>query len=952
MRPTKLHVVSFLIRMVTSVALRQFTRCFALAVALTFVVMVKALSAASAGSFKLSLDGDWSFVTDPAGALNVGDLPGVPNARVAHVPGSWQSEFADLRDYAGMAWYWRSVHLEALEPGRVLLVRFGAVDYRADVYVNGEKVGSHDGGYLPFEFDLTSFVHAGENTIAVRVVDPGLKPADVEGIMYAEIPHGKQNWYVQTSGLWQSVEIEARPRLRIVTAHINAGADGRFTIHVTIAGAIPESHGVEQTNVLAEIRDANNNAIWRGREAVAVGLTQYVFSGGVANPRQWSPDRPALYGLHVELSSGSASDSEFGFRTFETRRGKFLLNGKVVYIRGALDQAFYPETGYTPPSLEYLKDEMQEAKSLGLNLLRCHIKVPDPRYLEAADETGILVWYEIPNWDKLTDDSKRRGMETLRGMVERDWNHPSIVMVSLINESWGVDLKESSDRAWLKQAYHEAKALVPGWLVDDNSACCDNFHMATDVADFHEYDAIPGHAADFDRFVEDLARRPGWLFSSYGDGAPRGDEPLMLSEFGNWGLPSLPQEKPWWFARSFGGREITLPDGVEHRFTDYQYPSLFEDFRALVQATDLQQYRALKFEIETLRMHPEVQGYVITEFTDVNWEANGLLNMWRQPKNSPDLLRRLQQDDVIVVRADTRNYTVGEKASADVYFSHFSNLSVAGSPVQWELEGSPLKGVFTMPPVSTGSVVKIGTIEFTVPPTNSPSRRTLKLRVSSSGMNLENSVALFFYPPEHPELPPPVAFEDPDGKLRRLVNVMRARGYQAPSGSEAFPVMITSTFDDKVKQTLHAGGRVILLATDHQGLAPGIEVVPRAGSDLDGNWISAFPWLRNDQEPFKRLPSGKLASFETDAVMPSAVVRGVPPQNFRDVLAGISYGWLHSNVGTLVQARYGKGKLVICTFALTTTYGSDPYATYLLDDLVSYTASGFSPAFEIPSDSK
>jgi hypothetical protein len=543
-------------------------------------------------------------------------------------------------------------------------------------------------------------------------------------------------------------------------------------------------------------------------------------------------------------------------------------------------------------------------------------------------------------------------METLRGMVERDWNHPSIVMVSLINESWGANLKESADREWLKQAYRQAKSLVPGWLVDDNSACCDNFHVATDLADFHTYDAIPGHAADFDRFVEDLARRSGWLFSPYGDAAPRGDEPLMLSEFGNWGLPKLPLEKPWWFARSFGGREITLPDGVERRFADYEYTSVFDSFTALVDASDVEQYQALKYEIETLRMHPEVQGYVITEFTDVNWEANGLLNMWRQPKNAPDLLRRLQQDDLIVVRADTRNYAVGEKASAEVYFSHFSTLSVAGSLVQWQLEGSPLKGIFTMPPVSTGSGLKVGTIEFTVPPTNLPSRRTLKVWISSFDMISENSVELFFYPPEHPELPPPLAFEDPNGKLRRLVNEMRARGYQAPSGGEAFPVMIASVFNDKVKQFLQAGGRVILLATDRQMLAPGLEVVPRAGSDLDGNWISSFPWLRSGQEPFKRLPSGKLTSFETEAVTPSAVVHGVPAQEFRDVLAGVFYGWIHSNVGTLVQARYGKGKLLICTFALPTTYGSDPYATYLLDDLVSYAVSDFSPAFEIPADSK
>ena len=103
------------------------------------------------------------------------------------------------------------------------LLRFGAVDYAAEVYVNGQKAGSHEGGYLPFEIDVTSLLHAGENQVAVRVADPGAKPHEVvEGINYAEIPHGKQNWYVQTSGLWQSVELDYRPRVRLGAVHISA----------------------------------------------------------------------------------------------------------------------------------------------------------------------------------------------------------------------------------------------------------------------------------------------------------------------------------------------------------------------------------------------------------------------------------------------------------------------------------------------------------------------------------------------------------------------------------------------------------------------------------------------------------------------------------------------------------------------------------------------------------
>jgi Glycosyl hydrolases family 2, sugar binding domain/Glycosyl hydrolases family 2/Glycosyl hydrolases family 2, TIM barrel domain len=893
----------------------------------------------------LTLDGDWNFLADPSGTLQIGDLAAARNARPTRVPSSWQSQFADLRDYSGVAWYWRTWTQSDLAPDARLLLRFGAIDYLADVYVNGQKVGSHEGGYLPFEFDITPQVHRGENQIAVRVADPGAKPHSVvEGINYAEIPHGKQNWYVQTSGLWQSVELHVRPRMRYGAVHISAGADGSFKVSASLTSPADAA----QAYTGAEILDPNGQSVWKESHNLTPGQSRADFSGTLSRPSPWSPSNPALYTLHAWLSSGDFQTYRFGFRTFETRGGKFYLNGQVVYLRAALDQDFYPDSVYTPPSLDYIKDEMQKAKAMGLNMLRCHIKVPDPRYLQAADEVGILIWYEIPNWDKLTDNSKRRGMETLRGMVERDWNHPSIVITSIINESWGANLKEADQRQWLKQAYLDAKTFVPGWLVVDNSACCENFHMATDLADFHQYNSIPDYAGDFDRFIADMATRPGWLFSPDGDAAPRGDEPLVLSEFGNWGLPRLPDTKPWWFTRDFEDREITRPDGVEQRFADYQYGSLFSGFGALADATQEHEYSSLKYEIESLRAQPDIQGYVITEFTDINWETNGLLDMWRHPKTFSERLGHLQQDHLVALRAEQRNLTVGDRARADVYFSNYGKEALSGARAYWELDGTEVRGQFDLPSVASGSCAKTGKIEFTVPSVGAPSRHLLKVTVSAAGTAIsDNSLDFYLYPPRASELNPSVVFHDPGGRLRRLSNEMRRRNFLAPSGSEALPVMIASTWDDEVQKTLQNGGRVILLAAERQQLASGLAVVPRDKSDLDGNWISNFLWVRKDLEPFKVIGFETLAGFETQAVTPSAVIQGIPPADFQDVLSGMFYGWIHNNVGTLVQARAGKGRLLVCTFSLVTSYGSDPYATYLLEALVNYATSRFTPNFEI-----
>ncbi|MBV9085983.1 MAG: hypothetical protein JOY79_00740, partial [Acidobacteriaceae bacterium] len=629
----------------------------------------------------ISLDGDWQFLPDPARVLTVDTAARQNGARTAHVPGSWEAEFADLRDYAGVAWYWRSIRLDALHKDEVALLHFGAVDYLAEVFVNGRRAGSHEGGYVPFDIDITSWLHAGENQVTLRVADPGADPGIVESIDYTQIPHGKQDWYVQTSGPWQHVELRILPRIHLGTVHVSGSADGGFRISLPVKGLASGETTLAEMAVLGP----TGKSIWQHRSDAG---SSGDFTGTIQNAKLWSPSSPALYTLTVKLASGDEQTYRFGFRTLETHDGKFYLNGQVIYLRGALDQDFYPDTVYTSPSIDYLRDEMRKAKELGLNMLRCHIKVPDPRYLDAADEAGVIIWYEIPNWDKLGDDAKRRGLETMRGEVERDWNHPSIMIFSVINESWGADLRSAADRRWLMNAWQETKWTAPGWLVVDNSACCENFHLTTDIADFHEYNAIPDDAGTFEKRIKAQAERASWLFSPYGDANARGDEPLVLSEFGNWGLPNIPAEKPWWFVRDFRGIAITLPDGVEDRFKTYGYDALFPSINALAEATQWSEYRSLKYEIEVLRAQPQMQGYVITEFTDVNWESNGLLSMWREPKVFAGELAKLQRDDVLLLRLARRNWSSGERARAWVDFSHFSQSPISNAELVWSIPGT------------------------------------------------------------------------------------------------------------------------------------------------------------------------------------------------------------------------------------------------------------------------
>ncbi|HEY8575403.1 MAG TPA: sugar-binding domain-containing protein [Devosia sp.] len=896
---------------------------------------------------QLSLDGAWQFQHE-GGAW-----------REAQVPSPWQAQFADLVDTSGTAIYRRSFSLPDGWSEREVVLRFGAVSYFCEVLVNGQQLGSNEGAYLPFEFVLPQALLRADNEVEVHVTMPSADQRQYPDYPFGEVPHGKMSWYGRIGGLWQSVALEARDPAHIEAVTITAGMDGVAELVLDFSDA------AQGKTARLAVLDAQGSPVAEVEVAAGKGVKARLT---VEKALLWSPEAPNLYSLVVDIGTDKRVES-FGFRTIETRNGQVLLNGQPIYMRAALDQDYYPEGIYTAPSLEFLEDQARKAKHLGLNTLRCHIKVPDPRYYDVADRLGLLVWTEVPNVNTFTSDSARRMRETMEGILARDRNHPSIIAWTLINEDWGTRLVENAEhRQWLKDSFDWLKAEDPTRIVVDNSACFPNFHVKSDLNDFHYYRSVPERRQEWDDLTEQFANGAKWTYSSLGDAEWRGDEPLIVSEFGVWGLPDPSKlrgadgSEPHWFETgAFWGDGVALPHGVEERFAALDLHKTFGSFDAFIEGAQWYQFMNLRYQIEEMRRYPSIMGYVITELTDVHWEANGLLDMERNPRVFHDVFGQINADIVIVPRPKRYSAYAGEALAIEVTVATGGKSLPEGATLRWSGDASGSITLNAIGPVSTDAQQ----ITVTLPAADTNRMARIEFVLDASGAELaRNSCDIALYAQRNTQNLPTIAAAD--GKLAEYA---RGLGYNVVDAARADIVLCHAVDGDDV-ETIKAGGRYLILAdgsvetnrnlrTDmppgelpHRSIVadnktfraatdqhlPGINLVERDGTIWRGDWIAGFSWLRR-QGPFSPIPGGPIFDLSFSDVVPHHLLTGFRGWEYgSNIHAGMVVGWVHKPAAIIAEKRVGRGGVVATTFRLTREApGADPVAAALFDALVVTT---------------
>ncbi len=514
-----------------------------------------------------------------------------PFDRTIMVPFPWGSPLSGVEDKGDVAWYKRKVHIPQSWKGKRVFLVIGACDWQTEGWLSGKPLGEHEGGYTPFDFELTPYIEWGEDQQLVLKADD--QPAAFKLF-------GKQG-YGNARGIWQTVYLEARGDQFFEYIHFSPDIDNGKVKTIIRLDRPLESN----SEVVIEITGAGEEKIIKKRK-IQKSEREVSFNINIPGPRLWTLDDPFLYSAVVSLKEDTiVSDkvsSYFGMRKISvvSLPGQGIpyiaLNNEPVYLQLTLDQAYHPEGYYTFPDDDFIRDDLIRTKKIGLNGQRVHVKVPLPRKLYWADKLGVLIMSDVPNsWGNPDADMRKETEHTIREMIKRDYNHPSVFAWVLFNETWGLQSKDEKGlpqyteetRMWVSKMYGLAKSLDPTRLVEDNSANRKD-HVRTDINSWHAY--LPGYEweAYLDKVCDNTFSGSTWNFAK---GYRQESQPMINSECGNvWGYKGSTGDVDW----------------------SWDYHQMINAFRR----------------------HPKIAGWLYTEHHDVINEWNGYYRYDRSEKET------------------------------------------------------------------------------------------------------------------------------------------------------------------------------------------------------------------------------------------------------------------------------------------------------------------------------
>lgn len=560
------------------------------------------------------LDGKWDFAFDDANIGEASDWKnGLPEAKKITVPFSYETKLSGIGDEKvhNHVWYARKINVES--KNKRVLLHFEGCDYRSRVFVNGNLAGEHLGGYARFSFDVTELVTEGENLIVVHAEDS----------LSRSQPRGKQRWlkdnfacwYVQTTGIWKSVWMEYVPEAHITSLKLTPSMAERSII---IEAGISKADGLQ----LFAAASFDGTEVGYAMQEVKEGKVK--FSVNVNNTdmdewgiKSWTPENPNLYDLQLSLMRGTELCdtvlSYFGMREISIKGDRVLLNGYPFYQKLILDQGYWKDSHLTPPDEAALIEDIDKVQQLGYNGVRKHQKTEDERFLYWCDVKGLLVWSEFPATYSYTDEAVENISREWTEIVKQNYSHPCIITWTPFNESWGVPdiATDSKQQSFTESIYKLTKSIDSMRPV----ICNDGWrHTISDIITLHDY------VESGDEFYASYSKNKDALLNNeepfnsreyaFAEGYGYKGQPVIISEFG--GIAFDNDDSGWGY-----GNKIETEDAFLARFASITGAIKKLDYCC---------------------------GYCYTQVSDVQQEINGLMDMERNFKVSPEAIAKINKE--------------------------------------------------------------------------------------------------------------------------------------------------------------------------------------------------------------------------------------------------------------------------------------------------------------------
>ncbi len=904
----------------------------------------------------LGLNGSWSFALDPNDEGQSGRWFDRDLSETITVPGSWEEQgfgerpfeniggWTKRRSYEGTAWYGRTVEIPAGWTGRRVWLQLSRVSWESAVWVNGERVGECNSLSTPHRFDLTGAIRPGKaNRIAIRVTNNLNSILNYEGHIHSR--HTATTWggiigaarLVATPPTWiEDIAIYPEAASRNVRCVVQlAGTDATGDVHVTVRAG---DQIIAETTSPARL------------DTMTSSITCELQLGESA--RLWSDHDPFLYALQVELRTEAGHDvvhDRFGLRDFSACDRQLILNGQQIFLRGYVDCCIFPLTGYPPDDSAIYADQFACARSFGFNHVRLHSWVPSHAFFDAADEAGMLVQCELPNWSNCNDPGNLdQAGGFLRSELERVvrhlQRHPSLVIHSMGNELLQPAAGGTRSRysPFLNELVQRGRELDPSRLYLDQSGFGYMPEEPERDVDLFVFHTFRGSAPD--------------TTTTWWERIAAGKTPVIAHEHTQMDMYARFSE-----IEKFTG--IMEPSWLLQAKDGLGSKGLLGDADLFVDASAQLQIRCIKELFERVRRTPDLCGIQMLNLTDFPGQGsalNGVLDAFWDEKGhvTPEEFRRFNDETVLLCSCPRRTFPTGGRLSANLLISHFGQGALNGD-LAWELTDDNVvaKGQMRVNEIQVGRPWPVCTISAHLPMGRSRKLTLTATLTSDTGVSTNNWDFWVF---TDERWQPPHGSVLAHGTLAHLSDyypMISVDDFGFLKGSRRdtpkHDVIVSDVLHVRYVEAMYNGATLVYLAENdelHDGVESRFESLfwsylwfPQQPNQTMGLTIEDHPVL-------SEFPHDGHSDWQWFHLVDGATALGMDqlPLDARPIVGGIDNWNRGKSLGYLLEARVGKGRFLMTTLKLLDHYPTRPEAVSLLNAMLRYVHSElFAPKVEL-----